>query len=393
GANVLHRDFSSKANYSSSNSFFWNDKFCRHPQILTLPKLTSFFVNAHITEGSFTFIDHRLSTTTQLKDFSADINIQSLKNPIDFFLRGSLVVNEKPAEIIELKGDILLGSSDKINLSRVKGNIGLKSGFCYGKGFFDASKLKPDGFSPLGKLFFYFDLHKLSQSLAGIIGFPPGYSWKGKLQLDLEAQGNLASKIAIGGITQLVDLSIIKNNFAESFFFPSRMEFSPEILFDFPSQKLELKTIRLSSDFFQLFLSGIIYKFSSFPYANLTISGSGSIPKTTQLLRNFFPFSPHLNLAGTFQLAFSGTGNLKNFHLKGATILKELKIDHPSLKGKPFQEKNVKFLPDVFGNLKKNNYTLSSLIIRANSLEGEIKGKISRKSHFDLQGNITINFP
>ena len=359
---------------------------------LIFAKLAAHFTNAHITGGDFIFIDRYLQTTTEIKDFSADINLSSPKKPTSFFLKGLIIVNNNPPELIELKGTAELGSPGSFDLGQVRGRVNLKAGFGYGEGFFDGSKFTPNTPLPLGSLFLSLDLNKLSQVLAGIIGFPPGYSWEGKLNLTLTAQCDLASQVRIKGLTKVTNFSITGGNFLNTPLIQPQIELTQDILLNLPAQKMEVKAFQFQSDFLQLFLSGSIDKISSSPSAKLTLSGRGDLSKVVQIGRNFFLLPPELNLAGMIQIFLSGTGNLKDFHINGTSILKELRIDHPWLKGKTFKEKEVKILPNLAGNLKKKHYIISSLSIRSNCLEGEVKGKIDRENNLALEGNIFLKF-
>ena len=354
--------------------------------------LSALFIKAHITGGDFTFIDRRLDTTTQIKDFSADINMQSLKNPINFFLKGMLVLNDTPPEPLELKGAALFSSSGKIDLSKAKGTISMEAGFGQMKGFFDANTFNADIPVTGGHLSCAFDLNKLSKVLAGILGFPPGFSWGGKLTSSLDARGNFQSQIAVNGVTQLTDLSITSGPFQRAPFEQPKIDFSQEVLINLNTQKIEIKAFSLASDFLKLFLSGTINNFQKDPYSNLTLSGTGDLREMAYLLRNFFHLSPALNLSGITRLSLSGTGAAKNFHLKGATVVRGLSVEHPALKGRPFQEKTLRISPDLLYNLKKHRVTITSLLIRGKSLAGEIKGTVDEQSDIDLEGTLSLKF-
>ena len=355
--------------------------------------LSALFVNAQVTDGFFTFIDRRLNTTTQIKDFSADINMQSLKNPINFFLKGMLALNETPPEPIELKGAALLSSSGKIDFSKAKGTIGMKAGFGHLEGSFDANKFNADSQVTGGHLSCSIDLNKLSNVLAGILGFPPGYSWRGKLTSSLDARGNFQSQIAVNGVTHLTDFSITGGPFQRTSFEQPKIDFSQEVLINPPAQKIEIKVFRLTSDFFKLFLSGTINNLQKEDlYGNLMLSGTGNLQEVVKILKEMSSFPPTLNLSGITQLSFSGTGGLTDLTLKGVLAFKNFAVQHTVLKGRAFREEILQVAPNLIFNFKKDRLTINSLLIRGASLDGEIDGTLDSQWNVDLKSTIALRF-
>jgi hypothetical protein len=75
-----------------------------------------------------------------------------------------------------------------MNLPKARGTLALEAGFGHVEGFVDLDKFNISSTEATGgRLVCSLDLDKLSQLLAGVLGFPPGYSWKGNLQSSLEA--------------------------------------------------------------------------------------------------------------------------------------------------------------------------------------------------------------
>ena len=352
---------------------------------------SALFLNAHITEGVFTFIDQRLNTTTQIKQFSADLSVRSLAKPIKFLLQGTVILNNNPPEPLKISGSALFFSKEKMNLPKARGTLTMEAGFGHVEGFFDLDKFNTSSTEATGgRLVCSFDLDKLSQVLAGVLGFPPGYSWKGNLRSSLEARGNFDSRIAITGATQLTNLSIAGGAFQPPPLAQPRIDSSQEVFFNFPTHEIKVKLFDLNSDFLKLSLSGTINNFQKAPYGNLTLSGTGDLNEVVHILRNFFHLLPDLNLSGITQLSLSGTGSAKEFNLKGAAVVRGLSIEHPALKGRPFQEETLRIFPDVLCNLKENRLTITSLLIRGKSLSGEIKGAVDGQSDIDVEGTLSL---
>jgi hypothetical protein len=354
---------------------------------------SALFLDSHITDGVFTFVDQRLNTTTQIKDVSADLNVRSLTKPIKFLLQGTVVLNNNPPEPLKIHGSAFLFSKEKMNLPKARGTLTMEAGFGHVEGFFDLDKFNTSSFEATGgRLVCSLDLDKLSQALAGVLGFPPGYCWKGNLRSSLEARGNFDSRIAITGATQLTNVSITGGPFQQAPFEQPRIDSSQEVLLNFPTHEIKVKLFDLKSDFFRLSLSGTINNFQKTPYSNLTLSGTGDLHEVVHILGNFFHLPPDLNLSGITQLSLSGTGSAKKFNLKGAVVVRGLGVEHPALKGRPFQEETLRISPDLLCNLKKHHVTITSLLIRGKSLAGEIKGTMDRHRDLDVEGSLSLKF-
>ncbi|WAC08394.1 MAG: hypothetical protein OS130_04160 [Thermodesulfobacteriota bacterium] len=360
---------------------------------LSYKNVLSLFREVHVTEGVFSFIDQRLNTTTQIKDFSADLNIGSLAKPIKFLLQGTVLLNNNPPEPLRINGSAILFSKEKINLPKARGTLTMEAGFGHVEGFFDLDKFNTSSFEATGgRLVCSLDLEKLSQFLAGILGLSPGYSWKGNLQSSLEARGNFDSPIAITGSTQLTNVSITGEPFQPAPFEQPRIDSTQEVLLNFSTHEIKVKLFDLKSDFLRLSLSGTINNFQKVPYSNLTLSGTGRLHEIAPLLRIFFHLPPALNLSGITRLSLSGTGSAKKFNLKGASVVRGLAVEHPALNGRPFQEETLRISPDLLYNFKKNQLTVTSLLLRGKSLAGEIRGTVDRNRDLDLEGSLSLKF-
>jgi hypothetical protein len=358
----------------------------------TYKDLLALFREAHIKEGVFTFIDQRLNTTTQIKNFSADINVRSLAKPIKFLLQGTIAFNNNPPEPLKISGSALLFSKEKTNLPKARGTLTMEAGFGHLDGFFDLNKFNTPSEVTGGHLTCSLDLDKLSQLLAGVLGFPPGYSWKGNLHASLEARGNFDSHIAVNGITKVTDLSIINEPLQPTPFEQPCIAFSQEVLFNFPTQEIRVKVFDLKTASLKLALAGTINNFQKDPYSNLTLSGTGSLHEIAHILGIFFHLPPDLNLSGMTQLSLAGTGYVKKLNLKGATVIRGFSIEHPAFKGRPYQEEVLQISPDLMCNLKKDQFTITSLLIRGKALTGEIKGAVDGQSDIDVEGTLSLKF-
>ena len=359
---------------------------------LSYKNVLSLFREAHIKEGVFTFSDQRLNTTTQIKNFSADINVRSLGRPIKFFLQGAVVFNNNPPEPLKISGSALFFLQEKLHLPKARGILTMDAGFGHLEGFFDLNKFNTPLEATGGRLTCSLDLDKLSQLLAGVLGFFPEYSWKGNLRASLEARGNFNSHITVKGITQVTDLSTINESSEPAPSEQSRLDFSQEILFNFPTQEITVKVFDLKTAALKLGLAGTIHNFQKAPFSNLTLSGTGNLHEIAPTLEIFFHLPPNLDLSGMTQVSLSGTGYVKKFNLKGAAVVKEFRIDHPAFKGQPFQEEVLQIVPDLMCNLKKNRFTITSLLIRGKTITGEIKGAVDGQNDIDVEGTLSIKF-
>jgi len=352
----------------------------------------SIFLNATLNDGNFTFVDQRLDTTTQLSNLRAELSIHSLTEPIDLFLKSNIILNDKAPESIEIAGNALLSSEGKFDPQKAKGNLEMTASFGRLNGFFDLSKFNASEEATGAKLSCLLDLNKLTQLGAGIVGLPPGFSLKGKLATGLEARGNFQSQISINGETRLTDLTVSGGPFQGTTFRQPRLDFLQDISLNFADDSIEMKTVKLTSNFFQLSTSGTIQNFQKKPDINLFLSSHGNLYEIFQLLGKMTALPSDLTATGTLDISLSGRGNLDELAITGQTVFKELKIDSPLLRGNPFEESFLELHHDVLLNIPQNAVSINSFTIRGKSLKADLSGKLDENKDIDFDLKLAANF-
>ncbi len=355
----------------------------------TLPAL---FLEAHIKEGNFTFIDKRLNTITRVKGLSADLSLPSLTEPINILLKGDIILNNKAPESVELTGTAHLAAEGKFNLQKARGDLKMKASFGNLEAIFDLAKFNSSEEVTGATLSCFLDLNKLARLGAGILGLPPGFSLKGQLESSLKARGNIRSHISLTGKTLLKGLSIKGGPFRNTSFEQPQIIFSQDVLFAFATSSVDIKSLALKSNFINLSLSGKIADFLKNPNAELLLSGRGDLDKIFLILAEISSFPSNLKSSGIMNLSLSATGDLNSLNIKGTTGIENLKIYAAFLGDHPFREKFLRITPDILVNIAKNNLKINSLNIHSEILEAEVKGTLDGENNIDTEGNFSAEF-
>ena len=354
---------------------------------------SALFLEAHVKDGRFIFVDQRLKSATRIDNFSADLSIQSLAEPIKLSAQGDVVLNNNPPEPLELTGNFILAPEGEFDPRKAQGNLKMEAGFGHLEGSFDLNKFNTTTEATGGSLSCSLNLNKLSEILAGILGFPPGYSFKGKLDSQVEARGNFESSISIQGETRLSGLSFQGGPFKDRPFSQPRIDFIQEVKLNFPAGAIEIKTLKAASGFANLALSGTIKSFQKEPVVNLRLSGDGKLADIAGIMGGPLELPPDLRLAGAMGLSLTGSGELNALTIKGSTIFKDLRLEAGFLKGHPFQEAELRILPDITVNIPENRFNINSLSLKSESLNGTVKGVFDKENNVDLSASVSTTFP
>ncbi len=389
---TLIRDKSGKTNISDILGTPAKETPSKEKGEFTPQKLPTLFLNAHIRKGNFTFVDRRLDSITRVKNLNLDLSIPSLNEQIHFLLNTKVILDDKPPESIELTGTARLASKGKFDPRKARGNLEMKAGFGHIKAFLDLAKFDSPDEVTGASLSCLLDLNKLAKLGAGILGLPPGFSLKGQLKSTLNARGNMESHITLNGDTVLKNLSIRGGPFKDASFKQPQIILSQDILIAFVTNSIDIKSLALTSDFFNLSITGTVDDFQKHPNGKIHLSGMGNLNKIIIVLRKVLPVPPDLEISGNMNLSLSGTGDLNKLNVKGTTGIKDLKINADFLGNHPFKEKALKITHDITINASKHAYDLASLNIRSEILNADIKGALHDGINIDLEGNLSTKF-
>lgn len=355
-------------------------------------KLSALFLDAHLRKGKFTFIDKRLKTTTRIEDLSLDLSVPSLTDPINVSLRASAILNNNPPESIELTGTVTLASEGKFDLNNARGTLDMKASFGDVKARVDLAAFNFSEEATGATLSCFLDLQKIAQFGAGIVGFPPGFSLKGQLKSNLEARGNLQSRVTLSGETHFTGLSIKGGPFKDSPLDQPHVNFSQDIILSFPTETIDIKTFALKSDVITLSASGTIKDFKKKPSGKLNLSGTGTIREITLLTGKMLSLPPDLKMFGKIKIALSGEGDLNRVTIKGTTKLNDLEINAAFLGGYPFQEKSLTIAPDMLVDVAQPMVNIKSLRVDSEDFSAAFKGTLDGETNIDLEGHLSSTF-
>ena len=111
-----------------------------------LPKeIPALFLDAHLKNGNFIFIDRRLDTTTRIQNLNADVTVRSLTEPIELLLNGEIVVNKQSPDQLALSGLVHLAPEGRIDPRKAQGKMEMKAGFGSFNALFDLAKFDAAG--------------------------------------------------------------------------------------------------------------------------------------------------------------------------------------------------------------------------------------------------------
>ena len=225
---------------------------------VSLPDL---FLNAHIEDGNFSFIDERLNTVTRIRSLNVDVAIPSLSEPLNVSLKCDVILNDNPPESIELLGTAHFAPEGEVDLQKGNGSLEMKAGFGNVNLFFDLAQMKTSREATGARFSCALDLKKLTQLAAAVVGLPPDFSVKGTLNSGFETRGNIESLVAIEGKTELINLRVAGGPLQNATFEQPRITFSHDIAVNFDTEVIDITSIALKSGFLDLSLSGSVKDF------------------------------------------------------------------------------------------------------------------------------------
>ena len=355
--------------------------------------MADLFLNAHIEDGNFSFIDKRLNTVTRVRGLNADVAIPSLREPLKVSLKGDVILNDNPPESIELSGTAHFAPEGKVDLQKGTGSLDMKAGFGDLNLFFDLAQMETSKEATGARLSCTLDLKKLTQLAAAVVGLPPDFSLKGSLKSGFETRGNIDSRVAINGKTELINLSVRGGPLQNATFDQPRITFSHDLVLNFDTKTIDLTAIALKSGFLDLLLSGSVKDFQENPSGKLAVSGSGNLNDIVLVFGKMLSLPPDLKLSGEINLSLTGEGDLNKVSLKGTTDCKNLEVNAAFLNNYPFREESLKLTPDVVLTLgeKTTGVTINTLNIKSRVVSGDIKGTLDSETDVDLTAKLSTS--
>jgi hypothetical protein len=353
--------------------------------------LPDLFLNAHIEDGNFSFIDKRLNTVTRISSLNVDVAIPSLREPLNVSLKADVILDDNPPESIELLGTASFAPEGKVDLQKGTGSLEMKAGFGKVNLFFDLAQMQTSQEATGARFSCTLDLKKLTQLAAAVMGLPPGFSVKGTLKSGFETRGNIESLVAIDGKTELINLSLAGGPLQNTTFEQPRITFSHDIVLNFDTAVVDITSIAFKSGFLDLSLSGSVKDFKENPRGKLLASGSGTLNDIVLVFGKMLSLPPDLKLSGDISLSLAAEGDLNKVNLKGTADCKNLEVNAAFLNNYPFREKALKLTPDVDLTLgeKTTGVTINTLNIQSGVVSGDVKGTLESEIAVDLTARLS----
>ena len=355
--------------------------------------LTDLFLNAHIEDGNFSFIDKRLSSVTRIRNLNVDVAVPSLREPLNLSLKGDVILNDNPPESIELSGTAHFAPEGEVDLEKGTGSLDMKAGFGNLNLFFDLAQMNTSREATGARFSCTLDLKKLTQLAGAVVGLPPDFSLKGSLKSGFETRGNIDSQVAIAGKTELINLSVKGGPLKDATFKQPRISFAHDIVLNFDTKVLDLSSVALKSDFLDLSLSGSVKDFQENPSGKILASGSGSLNDIVLVFGKMLSLPPDLKLSGGVNLSLTGEGDLKKVSLKGTAECKNLEVNAAFLNNYPFREESLKLTPDVILTLgeETTGVVIDTLNIKSRVVSGDITGTLDSETAVDLTAKLSTS--
>ena len=355
--------------------------------------LTDLFLNAHIEDGNFSFIDKRLSSVTRIRNLNVDVAVPSLREPLNLSLKGDVIYNDNPPESIELSGTAHFAPEGEVDLGKGTGSLDMKAGFGNLNLFFDLAQMNTSREATGARLSCTLDLKKLTQLASAVVGLPSDFSLKGSLKSGFETRGNIDSQVAIDGKTELINLSVRGGPLKNTTFEQPRISFAHDIVLNFDTKVLDLSSVALKSDFLDLSLSGSVKDFQENPSGKILASGSGSLNEIVLVFGKMLSLPPDLKLSGGVNLSLTGEGDLQKVSLKGTAECKNLEVNAAFLNNYPFREESLMLTPDVILTMgeETTGVAINTLNIKSRVVTGDITGTLDSETTVDLTATLSTS--
>ena len=170
----------------------------------TLPNIE---FRGSIKNAQFTFTDDSLGETVEIKNLTAELNVPSINDEVDFSVVGQLLAKGQN-ESIELNGKVKIAENNAIDPAKVKGSVEFITSALKANASFDLAKFDSTEDATGAELTIDGDLGKLAGQIGAIVGLPEGLNVAGTIHSELSGTGRLDSAITISGKSDINDLSL-----------------------------------------------------------------------------------------------------------------------------------------------------------------------------------------
>ena len=356
------------------------------PTPLVIPALLSDLkINAKVSNGKFTFIDHQLQEETRIKDLNTTLNIDSLTKPIE--LQCAFDIEAKgEIEHADISLNVSLAKDGEIDPGNAKGTFNMKTGFALITTDFDMAKFKGEGGTGLD-FSMNVDLKKLTENLAGVLGLPKGMQVEGDINSKITADGQLEKTIGVDGSTEITNLYITGGPLGTNPIRQSNIKLTQKADIDITNDKIAVYKIGIDSTFIEMFLAGLVTELKSTRDLNFKIFLDLDITKLMNEIGGLLP--DETEIAGRLQSNVNLKGRQNIVDVKGKTELKDLYVKMGATG--QVKEPEITINHDMVYDLQNSDLELRSLSMNTGFAEIKGSGAVINNGEIDLNVLLSSN--
>jgi uncharacterized protein involved in outer membrane biogenesis len=342
-------------------------------------------INARISNGKFTFIDHQLQEETIIRDLNITLNVDSLNRPIEF--NSSFDIETKgEIEHADISLNVSLVKDGEINPESARGTLNMKTGFAQIAADFDMAKFMGEGGTGLD-FSMDVDLEKLTNKLGGMLGVPEGMQIEGVISSKVKADGQLEKVIGIDGNTEITNLNITGGLFGDNPIRQPSIKLIQNADIDISNDKITVHKISIKTNFAELFLAGMATDLKNAKDLDLKIFLNLDITKLMSEIGGLLP--EDIEVAGKLESNIKLKGNQNKLEVKGTTDLKNLFVKMGTVG--PIKEPEIHVIHDVKYNLQNSNLEINNLSVKTSFAEIKSSGTLNKNKEIDLNMLLAID--
>jgi len=345
---------------------------------LAFPLLFEIELNAMVTNGKFTFIDHRLGEKTIIKDLNTTLIIESLVKPIEFKTTFNIEAKGK-TEQANISLNLSIAKDGRIAPRSAKGIFNMETGFAQMAADFDMARFMGKGGTGLD-FSLNMDLKEFTNKLAGILGLPEGLQMEGTVNSKITASGRLDKMITINGKTEMVSLHVTGGPLEGRPIRQPKVSLVQSVDIDIANDKVVIKKVGLESSFANIGLTGLITDFKSKRGFDIKLLMDCDITKLMAEVGGLLP--KDTEVAGKMKTNIKLKGQQDNFEVEGETSLKDFFVKSGSIG--PIKEPNIRMAFNTGHNLKDNSHVIKKLNVDTSFAQ-------IRKSSGSFKGNSELD--
>ncbi|MFQ5686698.1 MAG: AsmA-like C-terminal region-containing protein [Candidatus Scalindua sp.] len=342
-------------------------------------------IKAKISNGKFTFIDHRLQEKTIIRDLNTTLKVDSLNKPIEF--NSSFDIETKgEIEHADISLNVSLVKDGEINPESARGTFNMKTGSAQIAADFDMARFMGEGGTGLD-FSMNVDMKKLTNKFAGILGLPEGMQVEGVIYSKVKAEGQLEKVIGITGNTEITNLNITGGPLGNNPIRQPSIKLIQNAGIDVSNDKITVHKISIKTNFAELFLAGLATDFKNARNLDFKIFLNMDIAKLMSEIGGLLP--EDIEVAGKLESNIKLKGNQNKLEVEGTTDLKNLLAKMETFG--PIKEPEIQIIHDVKYNLQDSNLDLNNFSVKTSFAKIKSSGTLNKNKEIELNMLLSID--